>query len=299
MTNALLKDFKTIADGIYLEGLAIDHERDQIWYSDVIGGGVHGITPHGYHIASFNPGRMWTGGVLMNSDGSILSSGGGGIMWNNPDSGKSGWLLDTIDGERVNGINEMVPDGTGGIFFGTSDIERVIAGQATRPTAIYRLSADRRLTKLADDVRFSNGMMLDAERRRFYCNSSFDGTLAFDVSADFTLANGSKLVDKPDCDGMTLDADGNLWLTGFKSGFFERVSADGNIIQRALTPAGAITQIRFGGKDGRDVYFNSVPVEGGSTLKKGGQLTGRNSFMYKARSALPGRKVLPANFKLV
>jgi hypothetical protein len=61
------------------------------------------------------------GGVLVNEDGSVLSSGPGGIMWNNPDTGKSGWLLREIDGNPINGINEMIPDGTGGIDFGTSD----------------------------------------------------------------------------------------------------------------------------------------------------------------------------------
>ena len=38
----------------------------------------------------------------MNSCGAVLSTGQGGIMWNNPDTGKSGWLLDTIDGVPIN-----------------------------------------------------------------------------------------------------------------------------------------------------------------------------------------------------
>ena len=35
-------------------------------------------------------------------------------MWNNPDTGKSGWLLDKLEGKPINGVNELVPDGTGG-----------------------------------------------------------------------------------------------------------------------------------------------------------------------------------------
>jgi sugar lactone lactonase YvrE len=123
-----MAEFEKIASGLYLEGLATDHARDVIWYSDVIAGGIHGVKPDGTKVGSFNESRMWTGGVMMNADGAVLSTGEGGIMWNHPDSGKSGWLLDRLDGQPINGINEMMPDGTGGIFFGTNDIEMVIAG---------------------------------------------------------------------------------------------------------------------------------------------------------------------------
>ena len=55
------------------------------------------MKPDGTKVGSFNEGRMWTGGVMMNADGAVLSSGEGGIMWNDPDSDKSGWLLDRLD----------------------------------------------------------------------------------------------------------------------------------------------------------------------------------------------------------
>ena len=165
--------FSQIAEGVYLEGLSYDFVRDVIWYSDVIAGGIHGVTPDGAEVGSFNEARMWTGGVMMNADGAVLSTGQGGIMWNHPDSGRSGWLLDRIDGEPINGINEMWPDGTGGIFFGTNDIEMVIAAKDTRPTAIYRLTVDREVIKLDDGIYFSNGIGFDPERRKFYCSATF------------------------------------------------------------------------------------------------------------------------------
>ena len=52
---------------------------------------------------------------------------------NNPGTGKSGWLIDKIDGKPINGINEMIPDGTGGIYFGTNDIEMIESGGTFRP----------------------------------------------------------------------------------------------------------------------------------------------------------------------
>jgi sugar lactone lactonase YvrE len=292
-----MAEFEKIASGLYLEGLAIDHERDVIWYSDVIAGGIHGVKPDGTQVASFNEGRMWTGGVMMNADGAVLSTGEGGIMWNHPDSGRSGWLLDTLDGQPINGINEMVPDGTGGIFFGTNDIEKVIAGEQTRPTEIWRLTAGREAIRLADGIGFSNGIMFDAERKRFYCNDTFRGTWVFDVADDLTLENRRLLIEKEDADGMALDAQGNLWITGFRSNVFTRISPTGERLADVPTPAGSITQVRFGGADGRDIYFNSVPSDGGDTLKDGGEITATNSFLFQGRSDAPGLKIGPAHFE--
>jgi len=290
--------FEQLAAGIYLEGLAVDHERSVIWYSDVIGGGIHGIKPDGTPVASFDQDRMWTGGVMLNHDGAVLSTGQGGFRWNDANTGRSGWLLDTLDGKPINGINEMVPDGTGGMFFGTNDIEMVIAGQPARPSEIWRLTATREVIKLADGIGFTNGLAYDAERRRLYCNDTFYGTLVFEVCADLTLANKRLFLGKEDADGMALDLEGNLWITGFRSNFFSRMSPDGTLLERYDTPAGSITQLRFGGADGCDVYFNSVPADGGDTLKEGGAMTARNSFVYRGRSRAPGLRIAPARFDL-
>ena len=298
MTGPMLTGFQTIAQGLYLEGLAVDSVRDVIWYSDVIGGGIHAVKSDGANVTSFNDGRMWTGGVLMNYDGCVLSSGQGGIMWNDPEGGTSGWHVAEIDGAPVNGINEMVSDGLGGIFFGTTDIEMVIAGEPTRPTAIYHLSQDRSLACVAADIGFANGMMFDEQWMQLHCSDTFRGTWSFDVAHDRTLKNRRFVLEKEDADGMALDAEGNQWVTGFRSGFFTRLSPMGERLADVPTPAGSITQLRFGGADGCDCYFNSVPTDGGDTLKDGGEITAARSFLYKARCSVPGRQVPPAKFKL-
>ncbi|MCE7796724.1 SMP-30/gluconolactonase/LRE family protein [Sphingobium sufflavum] len=298
MAEQTVDSFVKLASGTYLEGLAIDMARDIIWYSDVIAGGIHGIKPDGTKVTSFNEERMWTGGIIVNADGAVLSTGEGGIMWNNPDTGASGWLLSELDGQPISGINEMVPDGTGGIFFGTTDIEMVIKGEATRPTALYRLTVDGEAIKLADGIGFTNGIMYDAARKRLYCNDTFHGTWVFDVRDDLTLENKRMLLAKEDADGMALDADGNAWITGFRSSYFARMAPDGTELSKLETGGGSITQVRFGGPDLRDYYFNSVPSDGGDTLKEGGEMTGHNSFLFRGRSDTPGMAFSPPRFKL-
>jgi sugar lactone lactonase YvrE len=291
-------DYEPIANGLYLEGLAVDHVRDIIWYSDVIGGGIHGIKPDGAQVGSFNEGRMWTGGIAINADGSVLSTGQGGIMWNNPDTGRSGWLIDEIDGVPINGINEMAPDGEGGMFFGTNDIEMIIDGKDVRPSTLYRLTADRKLIKLVDGIGFTNGIAYDRPGKRFHCNDTFRRTWTWDVTPDLSLVNQRVLIEKEDCDGMALDAEGNVWITGFRSQYLERIRPDGTALPRIETPKGSITQVRFAGPDLRDFYINTVPADGGDTLKEGGAITQRNSILYRGRSETPGRTIEPTGFTL-
>lgn len=293
-----VKRFEKLASGVYLEGLAVDRERDFVWYSDVVGGGIHGLKANGERV-SFDPDRRWTGGVTLNRDGSVLSSGPGGIRWNNPHTGDRGWLIHEIDGQVINGINEMAPDGSGGLFFGTCDLDSVIEGRTPQPTAIYRLTPERDAIEVADGIGFANGLMFDPKRRTLYCNDTFTGTWAFDVDAESRLANKRLLLRKKDADGLALDADGNVWLTGFESGSLARISAAGNELPAVATPGRAITQVRFGGADLRDCYINTVPADGGDSLKEGREMTGANSHLYRGRSEVPGMPLEPASFTLI
>lgn len=295
---ALTGDFARMASGVYLEGLAVDPQTGTAWYSDVIAGGVHGIAPDGSKIATFDPDRMWTGGIALNHDGCVLSSGEGGIRWNDPCTGRSGWLLDRLEGQPINGINEFAPDGTGGMFFGTNDIEMVVKGDTTRPTAIYRMTAAGEIGKVADGIGFSNGMAFDPERRRLYCNDTFVCTWSFDVADDFTLRNRQVFLKKEDADGMALDAAGNVWITGFRSNFLERVSPEGALLERIAVPPGSVTQVRFGGSDRRELYLNSVPADGGDSLKDGVPLSQANSHLYRGRSPIAGMPVAPLRLTL-
>jgi len=297
MTKIPASEFEQLASGIYLEGLAVDYRRNIVWFSDVIGGGVRGLLPDG-SVETLDPERMWTGGVMLNHDGAVLSSGAGGIRWNNPETGKSGWLIDQIDGIPVNGVNEMTSDGHGGIFFGTVDIEMVAQGADPRPTELFHLSARREVTRVAEGIGFTNGIMYDAARHVFYCNDTFNRTWVFDVAADLTLSKKRPFLEKDDVDGMALDAECNLWITGFRSGYITRLRPDGTELPNVDTPGEAVTQVRFGGPDMRDVYINCVPGDSGDSLKEGEIPTEQGSFLYRGRSEIPGMPIEPAQFVL-
>lgn len=289
----VLDDFEAVARGLYLEGLAVDQACGTVWYSDVIAGGVYGLAADGA-TASFATERRWIGGVLLASDGRVLASGPGGIAWGDPKTEKSGWLLDSIGGERLLGVNEMAADSHGSLFFGTVDIPAIERGETPGAAAIYRLDPDGEVTCLVDGLTFSNGLALSADEETLFHNESFVGTFAYDVRPDRTLGPARKLIAKEDCDGLALDGQGNLWITGFRSSEITVLRSDGTLVCIIPTPAAAITQIRFAGSDLRSVYFTEVPVEAGDGLAEGKLPDEQRSVLWRARSTVAGA-VLPVH----
>jgi sugar lactone lactonase YvrE len=289
--------FTIVARGLYLEGLAVDYGRSLVWYSDVIAGGIHGVAADG-PTRVMDPERMWTGGIIMNEDGKVLSSGQHGIRWNDPDTGANGWLIERIGGAPINGINEMVADGHGGMFCGTVDIEKIIEGQPTRPATLYHLAPDGTARVAADGLGFANGLMLSPDGKRLYYCDTFDGVYAFDVSPDLELSHRRRLLGKEDADGMALDAEGNLLVTGYKSGAIVRLSPEGQELGSIETPAGGITQVRFGGADMRDMWFTAVAADAGDTLAVGETPSEPKSFLYQGRTESPALPLVPTRFRL-
>jgi len=70
------------------------------------------------------------------------------------------------------------------------------------------------------------------------------------------------------------------------------------VLAAVPTPAGAISQIRFGGSDMRDCYITGVPADGGDNLAVGVQPTEKRSVLYRGRADVPGMPIVAARFNL-
>lgn len=279
--------FEVLARGIYLEALLI--EGDAIYYSDVVAGGIHRADSD----AVLLEGRRMVGGLLMNVDGSLLVSGEGGIVWVDPSRGASGTLLDGLDG-----VNELRADGRGGLYFGTIDIPALGRGDPSQGSSLYHLAADRTLTRLAEGLVFSNGLSPSAEGDLLFHNESFVGTFAYPVVEDGQLGERKRLLRKRDCDGLALDGEGNLWLSGFDSGDLVCLTPDGTEVRRVPLPGGACTNVRFGGPDQRELYVTTVPFEAVAALGRGAMPSEANSLLLKGRSPTRGAPLGRTDFDL-
>lgn len=288
-------EFHKITTGTHLEGLA--HDGENLWFSDVMAGGIHRLADDGSR-TSWRDRALCIGGLLVNQDGRILSTGEGGISWTDPASGASGMLIDQVDGKPIPGVNEMAVDRDGGIVFGAIDIPGFLAGRETAPSTLYRLSVDGEVTVLCQGLNFANGLAFSADRRRLYFNDSFAGTHVCELDDRGEVADVRMLLEKPDCDGIKVDTRGRVWVTGFSSDHIVILDADGKRESEVPLPADACTNLLFAGPDGRDLYITTVAPYGVDRPEDIQLFTERESTLYRARAPLPGLAIPRTRFKL-
>lgn len=286
--------FRPLASGYcFLEAPRV--AGNHVWFTDLLLGGVHRLSPDGT-VDVFLPERHHVGGLAVNTDGRIICGGPGGLVWLDPDSGASGVLLDKIDGAPFTGANDFIPDGRGGLYFGTLS-KGADYSQEPQLTALYGIDPQLRVRLLSEGLKFSNGVGLSPDGQRFYHNESLLGVFVYDVLEDGTLANKTLFNAREDGDGLAVDADGGVWIAHFDSAEIARYRPDGAIDRRVELPHKAVSSICFGGHDWRDVYVTTAGNHGIQSLFTG-ELPPREATLFHARSDIPGVPVPATRFAL-
>jgi sugar lactone lactonase YvrE len=243
--------------------------------------------------------RTIIGGMAMNDDGRLILSGTGGLVWLDPQSGKSGTLLDAIDDEPISGVNDMFPDGRGGLWFGWVDHVRMRKGEDFFGTsALYRLDPDGTVTRHHGGVGFSNGIGMSPAGDRLYFTDSAAGVLDFPVRADGSLGE-PVLRGEPGGDGLVVDAEGGIWTAAIQDGTVNRMLPDGTMERRIPVPGGHPVSLTFGGPDLRDLYVSTAAPDAGMAAVNRFPLdqVPRTAGIFRARSDVAGQPMRRTAFK--
>jgi sugar lactone lactonase YvrE len=149
------------------------------------------------------------------------------------------WTDDTIR------FNDGGCDPDGRFYCGTMGY----ASQEGRGT-LYRLNIDHTVDRIFGDVTVSNGFAFSPDGTRAYYIDTPTGRV--DV---FAYEDG-ELSDRRPCvpsaghpDGMTVDADGNLWVAQFGGGSVRQFSPAGVELAEVAVAARQVTACTFGGPD--------------------------------------------------
>lgn len=158
--------------------------------------------------------------------------GGRAIVRRNLATGAMTTLVDSYDGKRLVGPNDVTSDGNGRLYF--TDARYQGSEPMDLPNAVYRIDPDGKVTQLSTDVLRPNGIEVSPDGRRLYVaafNSArlqknpagpaadkfglpLGGVIAYDLDAAGDITNGRVFFRDDDhgVDGMTMDVDGNLYL---------------------------------------------------------------------------------------
>jgi gluconolactonase len=180
--------------------------------------------------------------------------------------GLDGQAVGTIShdqaGEPFIAPNDLATDGKGGVYF-TGSGSGAILGK------VYYRAADGRVTAVAADIQFANGLVVSPDGRVLYVAETRTGCLLrFSIAADGTLSDRRPFVRLADIlrdpahteyspDGVRIDRRGNLFVGLYNGGGFAVIAPDGTLIQQVDLPAPHHANLAIT-PDGKNVYVTAV-----------------------------------------
>jgi sugar lactone lactonase YvrE len=276
------------------EGPVWDAARGLLRWVDILPGHVHALDPVTAAHTWFEAGDP-VGTFGLTRDGGLVLALVDGFALAGPDGQDLRRLGEfTVDRALVR-FNDGKPDPWGSFWAGTMAWDET----GNPPGSLYRLAPDGTVTELFGEVGLSNGLDWSDDRRLFYYADSNSGRVdLFDTDQDTGALGGRRtFVTVPEADGipdgLTLDAEGCVWLAVWGSGELRRYTPDGRLDRVVRLPARQVTSAAFGGGDLGTLYITTAR-EGYTEAELGEQphagdvfacvpgVTGRLPFLFGA-----------------
>ena len=152
--------------------------------------------------------------------------------------------------------NDMIVDAKGRAYVGNFGFDRH-AGEKQKPAVLARVDPDGSVHRAADDLAFPNGTVITPDGRTLIIGETMAKRLtAFDIAADGTLSNRRIWAETPNCnpDGICLDAEGGIWVTGAFTHHMVRVLEGGKVTHDLDFGERCAYACMLGGRDRRTLY---------------------------------------------
>ncbi len=191
-------------------------------------------------------------GTYFDKDGNLIACADEkNALWSIAPDKKVTVLVKDFGGKLLNGPNDLWIRPDGGIYFTDPLYKRSYwkrdPAMQQDGQHVYFLASDRRnLKRVTMDLKQPNGIIGTSDGHTLYVADIGAGkTHAYDVQVDGSLTN-KRVFCELGSDGMTLDNEGNVYLTGRGVTVFDRA---GKQIEHIDVPEGWTANITFGGKD--------------------------------------------------
>ncbi len=180
-------------------------------------------------------------------------------LWSIAPDGRVAVIASEYNGKPLNGPNDVWVRPDGALYFTDPFYPRSWWTHDTMPQDgqhVYFLSADRRrLVRVADGLEKPNGIIGTPDGNTLYVADIGAGkTYRFDIAPDGYLTGKTLLIEQGS-DGLTLDNEGNLYLTGKGVSVFDKTGrpiAQINVIEEEWT-----ANVSFCARDKRTLFMTA------------------------------------------
>jgi gluconolactonase len=242
----------------------------EVYFSDVLGGGVFRWAPDG-EVGTVLEKRRGIGGMCLHAAGGLVMSGRDVIHVRD---GEQRVLLGDLEG--VTGFNDLGVDADGSVFVGALRF-RPFGGESPLPGDVWRIG-EAGASRIDVEVDWPNGIAFAPGGATMYVCDYAHATVLTHGSAGGIFAR----VPAGSADGLAVDERGGVWVATGEGGGIAHFHPDGSLDELVDVPASFVTSLCFGGEDMRDLYVTAVADPGGGTL-------------FRGRSDVPGLPVAPAS----
>lgn len=179
-------------------------------------------------------------------------------LWSISPDGKATVLVKEFEGKALNGPNDVWVRLDNSLFFTDPFYKRPWWDYDRPPQVtqqVYFLSADRQtLRRVTSDLEQPNGIIGTPDGKKlFVADIRARKTWAYDILPDGNLTNKT-LRCELGSDGMTLDTEGNLYLTGRGVTVF---APSGKQIEHIAVPEPWTANVSFGGKNHQTLFITA------------------------------------------
>jgi sugar lactone lactonase YvrE len=240
---------ETLASGYGLiEGPTVDAEGN-LYYSDVLGGGVYRRDPDG-EITTVVPKRRGVGGIVLHADGGVVVSGRDIVHV------RDGENRTMFSIEGLPGWNDICTDSAGRVYAGSVRFAVFDPDATVVPGELWRIDREGDARCLYDGILHANGVVLSPGEQTIYHSDTRNNViLVHTIAGDGTAGDRRAFHFPPGApDGMAVDAQGLLWVASARAGCVARLTLDGEIDRVLEVPAQTVTSLCFGGEEEHDLY---------------------------------------------
>ena len=179
-------------------------------------------------------------------------------LWQIDSAGKVTVVVKDYKGKLLNGPNDLWVRRDGGLFFTDPFYKRPYWKRGAKEQegeCVYFLAPDHKtLVRVIDDLKQPNGIIGTPDGKTLYVADIGAGkTFRYTLKPDGSAIE-KKLFCELGSDGMTIDSQGNLYLTGKGVSVFDRT---GKKIEQIDVPEPWTANVCFGGKDRRTLFITA------------------------------------------
>ena len=198
------------------------------------------------------------GSLAPNKNGGFVAGTDQGLFFVDPARNLYNPIANPERDLPTNRFNDGKVDRAGRFWAGTMD-----SAEKAAQGALYRLDPNLELTRVDEGYSVTNGPAFSSDGRTMYHNDSGrQVTYAFDLDSAGNASNRRVFASYGEGDGypdgMTVDAEGCLWIAFWDGWCLRRFSPDGELLGVLQVPVARPTSCAFGGPELDHLFITSA-----------------------------------------